>query len=69
LIGSKVDHDPQAVLLGGIEQRTGRRVIDANGVDAIRRHQREITLDSLFIVVLVSASVRTEGSIGYATDV
>ena len=70
LFGADPDHDAQAVARRSVEQRVGRhRVRNADGVDAVRRHLREVPLHGREVVILVAARVGRKGAVGHAAHV
>ena len=60
-----VDRDPEAMTLGGIEQPRRRHGVQADGVDARRRHPREVVVRPRGVVPVV-AGRRGERPVGDA---
>jgi len=70
LLGAEPDHDSEPVSQRDVEQRAGwRRVRNPNGVDPVRRHQREVPLHQREVVVFVPVGVGSERAVGDAVDV
>ena len=61
-------HHPQTVALGCIKQPTRRYRIGADGIQAVARHLRKITLDRLEIVILIAIRIRTKRPIRDTPD-
>ncbi len=60
------DHQAQALRVGGVEHLVGRRRVGADGVDAGRRHGREVGLHAGERGVLAARGVRCERAVGHA---
>ena len=70
LLGGESHHDPKPVPLGNVEQEPrGRRVGNAHGVEAARRHPGEIALDHVSPLVLATDGVGGERPVGHAAHV
>ena len=62
-------HDTQAVFVGNVEQRPGRRrVRNSNRVHAVGRDLCEIRLYLVQVAIFVSLSIRFESAIGHTAD-
>jgi hypothetical protein len=69
LLGGQPDHDPQPMSRGYVEKRAWRHGMrDAHGIDAQRRHLREIPLDQPVVGIFATALVGPEGAISDATN-
>jgi hypothetical protein len=69
LLGRKPDHDLEAMLIGDVQERPRwHRVWNANGVDAVRGHLREVAIDLRQVVVLALVLVGTERAISHAAN-
>src|SRR5262245_48012007 len=67
VLGAQPHHDVQSMALGGVQQCAGRHgVWDANGVEIVPRHLREVPLDDGEIVVLATLGIRPERPVGDA---
>jgi hypothetical protein len=68
LLPGEPDEDPEAVAERQVEQPPGRDRIDAQGVDAMGGHRREIALDRHRVVAFGAVGSGAERAVGHAAD-
>ncbi len=62
------DHHPEAVSGRFVEKLNGRRSVDANRIDARRRHQREVLRDAFRRRELHPVPIGREGAVRHTSD-